>query len=72
MTHKDASSVATGIPSVPPDRGAPEEQPRWRRDFPIDWVEDDQADGVIGEIYAEWKAANPQRSKTTTFPAAIW
>lgn len=41
MTHKDASSVATGIPSVPPDRGAPEQQPRWRRDFPIDWVEDD-------------------------------
>ena len=27
--------------SVPPDRAAPEAQPRWRRDFPIDWSEDD-------------------------------
>lgn len=30
-----------GPRSVPPDRAAPEEQPRWRRDFPIDWSEDD-------------------------------
>lgn len=28
-------------PSVPPNRAAPEQQPRWRRDFPIDWSEDD-------------------------------
>lgn len=27
--------------SVPPDRGLSGEQPRWRRDFPIDWEEDD-------------------------------
>jgi nitrite reductase/ring-hydroxylating ferredoxin subunit len=27
--------------SVPPDRGAAGEQPRWRRDFPIDWADDD-------------------------------
>ena len=27
--------------SVPPDRSSTEEQPRWRRDFPIDWAEDD-------------------------------
>jgi len=27
--------------SVPPDRASPGEQPRWRRDFPIDWAEDD-------------------------------
>jgi Rieske Fe-S protein len=26
---------------VPPDRRPLEEQPRWRRDFPIDWDEDD-------------------------------
>jgi alkylhydroperoxidase/carboxymuconolactone decarboxylase family protein YurZ len=29
----------------------------------IDWVEDDQAEGLIGEIYAEWKQANPHRPK---------
>jgi alkylhydroperoxidase/carboxymuconolactone decarboxylase family protein YurZ len=29
----------------------------------IDWVDDDQAEGTIGEIYAEWKAANPGRPK---------
>lgn len=27
--------------SVPPDRAPAAEQPRWRRDFPIDWAEDD-------------------------------
>ena len=27
--------------SVPPDRAPRAEQPRWRRDFPIDWDEDD-------------------------------
>jgi Rieske Fe-S protein len=46
MSHEDSRSgiIGTpiiGTPSVPPDRGAPEDQPRWRRDFPIDWAEDD-------------------------------
>jgi nitrite reductase/ring-hydroxylating ferredoxin subunit len=27
--------------SIPPNRRPDEEQPRWRRDFPIDWAEDD-------------------------------
>ena len=30
-----------GSRSVPPNRGAMDEQPRWRRDFPIDWEEDE-------------------------------
>jgi Rieske Fe-S protein len=30
-----------GPRTVPPDRAPPEAQPRWRRDFPIDWSEDD-------------------------------
>lgn len=30
-----------GPRSVPPDRAPAAEQPRWRRDFPIDWEEDD-------------------------------
>lgn len=41
MNHQDAPSARSGAPAAPPDRGAPEEQPRWRRDFPIDWAEDD-------------------------------
>ena len=41
MRQKDPPSAIMGTPSVPPDRGVPEEQPRWRRDFPIDWAEDD-------------------------------
>ena len=41
MNQEDSPSAVTGTPSVPPDRGVPEEQPRWRRDFPIDWAEDD-------------------------------
>jgi Rieske Fe-S protein len=27
--------------SIAPDRASAREQPRWRRDFPIDWAEDD-------------------------------
>lgn len=30
-----------GRRSVPPDRSSTTTQPRWRRDFPIDWAEDD-------------------------------
>ncbi len=41
MSHNDSRSAITGAPSVPPDRGSHEEQPRWRRDFPIDWAEDE-------------------------------
>lgn len=41
MSHKGARPVNRTRVSVPPDRGAPEQQPRWRRDFPIDWAEDD-------------------------------
>lgn len=37
---RDDGPVA-GMPSVPPNRDAAAEQPRWRRDFPIDWEEDD-------------------------------
>ena len=36
-----ATSEWIGNQSVPPDRGASGDQPRWRRDFPIDWAEDD-------------------------------
>jgi nitrite reductase/ring-hydroxylating ferredoxin subunit len=32
---------ASAPPSVPPDRGPALKQPRWRRDFPVDWSEDD-------------------------------
>lgn len=40
----DSSPVdprSIGRQSVPPDRGEHAEQPRWRRDFPIDWGDDD-------------------------------
>ncbi|HEY6728277.1 MAG TPA: Rieske 2Fe-2S domain-containing protein [Polyangiaceae bacterium] len=36
-----AGDGAVGRSSIPPDRGALEAQPRWRRDFPVDWSEDD-------------------------------
>jgi len=34
-------SAPVGRRSVPPDRGISAVQPRWRRDFPIDWADDD-------------------------------
>jgi nitrite reductase/ring-hydroxylating ferredoxin subunit len=35
------STGPVGPCSVPPDRAPEAEQPRWRRDFPIDWSEDE-------------------------------
>ncbi len=29
----------------------------------IDWVDDDEATGEVAEVYAAWKAANPQRDR---------
>ena len=28
-------------PTIPPDERAAEEEPRWRRDFPVDWADDE-------------------------------
>ena len=41
MSESTTDTPDPGPLSVPPDRAAPELQPRWRRDFPIDWSEDD-------------------------------
>jgi Rieske Fe-S protein len=30
-----------GEQTTPPDRRSPDEQPRWRKDFPIDWGQDE-------------------------------
>jgi nitrite reductase/ring-hydroxylating ferredoxin subunit len=40
MSQRDADDPI-GPRSVPPDRGPAAAQPRWRRDFPVDWGEDD-------------------------------
>lgn len=29
----------------------------------IDWIEDEQAHGAVAEVYAAWKAANPDREE---------
>lgn len=36
MTNRDPDQL-----TVPPDGRSPEEQPRWRQDFPIDWPQDE-------------------------------
>lgn len=41
MKRSSPPPSVTGCPSLPPDGRTLEEQPRWRRDFPIDWAEDD-------------------------------
>jgi nitrite reductase/ring-hydroxylating ferredoxin subunit len=42
MSHTTTDApVPVGTRSVPPDGASPSKQPRWRRDFPIDWQEDD-------------------------------
>ena len=34
----------------------------------INWIEDEDAEGEIAEIYAAWKSENPKRDK---FPAIL-
>lgn len=41
MTESDLRDLPIRPGSVPPDRAPAAAQPRWRRDFPIDWAEDD-------------------------------
>jgi nitrite reductase/ring-hydroxylating ferredoxin subunit len=42
MISRDPSALADpDRPVVPPDRGSPESQPKWRRDFPIDSQQDE-------------------------------
>lgn len=36
MTDQESEQL-----TVPPDGRSPEEQPRWRKDFPIDWPQDE-------------------------------
>lgn len=42
MSNRDSGGPAgAGDQSAPPDGRPASEQPRWRRDFPIDWAEDE-------------------------------
>jgi nitrite reductase/ring-hydroxylating ferredoxin subunit len=59
-----------GPRSVPPDRAPVATQPRWRRDFPIDWAEDDYVSRrdlikfvvltsgafAVGQLWVVWKS----------------
>jgi nitrite reductase/ring-hydroxylating ferredoxin subunit len=65
--------------SVPPDGASPSRQPRWRRDFPIDWSEDDYVSRrdlirfvvvtsgafAIGQLWLAWKSLFGRRN-------AVW
>lgn len=66
--------------TVPPDRGAFAVQPRWRRDFPVDWGEDDyvsrrdlvkfivltSAAFAVGQAWILWKSVADRRE--TSWP----
>lgn len=41
MSSSNDAAGPIGPRSIPPDRGPAAAQPRWRRDFPIDWDDDD-------------------------------
>ena len=65
--------------TVPPDGGLPEVQPRWRRDFPIDWAEDEYVSRkdlvkficltslafVAGQVWIAVKAATARGATTS-------
>ncbi len=76
MTERAKAFEPIPPQSVPPDRGPEAAQPRWRRDFPIDWEADDyvsrrdlvkfmvltSAAFVAGQAWAAWKAlTGPKR-----------
>jgi len=62
--------------SVPPDRAPAALQPRWRRDFPVDWEQDDYVSRrdlvkyvvvtslafVVGQFWVVWKSAYGRRA----------
>jgi nitrite reductase/ring-hydroxylating ferredoxin subunit len=68
----------SGPLSVPPDRAPIAEQPRWRRDFPIDWAEDDYVSRrdlikyvvltsgafAVGQVWLAYKSLLGQRKAT--------
>lgn len=74
-----------GPRSVAPDRAAPMAQPRWRRDFPIDWDEDDYVSRrdlikyvvltsgafVFGQLWVLYKSVFRPRVSVSAAPLAI-
>ncbi len=72
------SREATTRQSMPPNRRAPEEQPKWRQDFPIDWSEDDYVSRrelvkfivltsgafAVGQIWIAFKSLFGRRRET--------
>ncbi len=73
-----------GPRSVPPDRAPAASQPRWRRDFPIDWPEDDYVSRrdlvrfviltsgafAVGQLWLVWKSLFGRRTAKYA-PSAI-
>jgi Rieske Fe-S protein len=84
MSERAKAFEAIPPESIPPDRGPASAQPRWRRDFPIDWEADDyvsrrdlvkfmvltSAAFVAGQAWAAWKALTG-RSRPATAPVAV-
>lgn len=70
MNQPKDSGSRIGPHSVPPNQKPPDEQPRWRRDFPVDWAEDDYVSRrdlvkfviltsgafVVGQAWIAWKS----------------
>ena len=70
--------------TVPPDRGRPCDQPKWRRDFPIDWGQDEYVSRrelvkfmvltsfafVVGQCWLVWKKLVRRESKPPALPVA--
>lgn len=71
MNEPKHTPAEFGSHTVPPNRKSAQEQPRWRRDFPIDWAEDDYVSRrdlvkfvvltsgafVVGQAWIAWKSA---------------
>lgn len=70
MSERKPAPVTIGTDSVPPNRKLAEEQPLWRRDFPVDWAEDDYISRrelvkfvvltsgafVVGQAWIAWRS----------------
>lgn len=73
-----------GPRSVPPDGAPAAAQPRWRRDFPIDWAEDDYVSRrdlikfvvltsgafAVGQLWLVWKSLLRRTSSFLARPIA--
>lgn len=84
MSTPSDNHPGRGEQTVPPDRGHPSDQPKWRKDFPIDWGQDEYVSRrelvkfmvltsfafAVGQGWLVWKNVFRRDTKPPALPVA--